>query len=1178
MNSSRCLRFAAAFVLLAASLVAETSLMRALHENLLTPNTAAHPLGENVRGYTFTQGSSSGEYFWAKTLFSGTYRRKYGTGKDARMEVKEYKLELAARVTGQVRPDLYASVPYSQAYTPNPLFYPTVVPYADGSYPNGAALLKDYRHFAMSPGEIQETEKIRIGDRGVAFKMKYRKYRVHFVRGPVMFQVVFEVRGPAKEWFDNDDYTLPDDKANVLAEIESAHQQAYAAAIAEARQTAEIFNAWYQRNLPVKFPGPGLKGHYPLVDERSSSTQLYAALFKAEDAPPEMPIFVTDFAKDTRGNTQGIYNAIVEFRRKKTLTAADNANNLEAYRVKLSASFDLVDTSNVQQEWNTPIKSLDDAKKSYQQHLEKLDYGAKFYRGYFARNLASEPGQLIKLGLDKDATIDRTPLSLDGADEAAKGLVCWHDTPTYTVIARRGNLIVEVGGRDSLNNALVECERLAQLFLRRLATLKRPPAPAEDDPDEVRFYQVALTAAPDRVWPGESSTLRLDVRDEAGKPAAGAAFKLLSDGNALAEVRTDASGSATYVFKATGVYANTVSAESRSGKASVTINKGGMEITTAPSNGNAFGDGKTPLEFQVTLRDPRGQPVAGVNVTVTEPGNESGIRGQLSLAGGEPTTGKIEGTTDRDGRLRLRYLAPRLDAKEVKWERAHVVFATTATKSVPQLTERRDFFIVAGNEFVVTLAKPGFATNPVPLRLRTRNGQVRARFVTEPGVFPIGNAEVVVAGLDGKPVGRGMTDLNGAVELAFATDPLSGASQTEDIKEPIAVPLAPELLDRQQRAKPHLDRLKAQAFSTAAHERFWADLPKTLAAAPMAGRSLLAKKTRTADYWYNSATRLAFLALFVSELNERHVESRTWFLESFKQGIEALGTATALNDTLKEKAKETLGAGAKTEVWQQWNETALKKFIDGLMAQMKKALENLPDEIKELPDLKAGVEYAQKAVDWHEDPTKATGAGIDQGSEWLTEKLQSKVTDAVTTPWKKYVQKVLDESVALALANELPNQDWAPAEAQAKELFVAAEKQHNDLNLATCDQELYRLWAGLAKDTVGKGVAMYYGTVRQYTKGLTLAQVKELREGMTAEKLKELVGDPKEFFEKLQESMKGNADLVDRVASVFDTAYMTYRGYNWLSDAHRTHYTLEQIRRSLAPSPREGTAAGKSSP
>jgi hypothetical protein len=185
-------------------------------------------------------------------------------------------------------------------------------------------------------------------------------------------------------------------------------------------------------------------------------------------------------------------------------------------------------------------------------------------------------------------------------------------------------------------------------------------------------------------------------------------------------------------------------------------------------------------------------------------------------------------------------------------------------------------------------------------------------------------------------------------------------------------------------------------------------------------------------------------------------------------------------------------------------------------------------------------------------------------------KLTESVEQAVAGPWKTYLQTLLADSSARAIAGALPTNDWAPGEAQAKEWFVSFEKQHNDLNLATCDQELYRLWAGLAKDTVGKGVAIYFDTVKGVAKNLSATTLKALWNEMSVEKIKDLVGgDPKEFFEGLQESMKKSTDLVDRVASVFDSGYQAYRGYNWLSDAHRTQYTMELIRRSLVPKPGE---------
>ena len=1150
---------------------AEPNLTRVLHENLLTRAAAVHNRGDNIRGFVFSEGN-----VWLKPYSAGTYRQWYADGTEKKIVIETYKLEIEAVVEGRIRPDLYASQSLTGRFVPNPLFYLACVPYSNGAYPNASAFLKNYQNFSMSPSDVEKAESARIGDKGMKLTMKHGTYRYHIIRGPVVFELEFGVRGPSKEMIANHSTMMPDDQANLLAEIEGAHRMAEADLQAEAEFTTNAFSTWYDRPLAGEantqtLTGPGIKGHFPWIESGGKGVALYSGLLTAADAPPEMPVFDREFAEGTRGATQALGGAVVEFRRKPVLTKTDDANNLEAYRVSVSTSIDLGSNADLKADWNTPIKSVELAKKSFQSRLSAMDYGVKFFNGYFQRSGSGEKNIVEVRGLDKDSTRDKVAISLAGADEAYKGLVCWHDTPTFSVVARKGNLIVEVSGRDSLNNAMVECERLAGLFVRRLATLKRPPPPTEVDEGELRFYQVALTATPDCVWPDETSNLRLEVRDESGKPAANVTFPLLADGKPVTELRTDSTGSATYAFKAAGIYANTVTAESRSGKASTVIFKGGMEISTTPSSGNAFGDGKTPLGFRVALRDPRGKAIASVKITMTEPSGERGIHGQLSTAGeGERVTGTVSGKTDRDGVLRFEYLAPRLDAQEVKWERASLRFDAEAGQGVPKLSERRDFYIVAGADLNIVVNKPGFAANPVPLRIRAKNGQVRGHLVSDPGAFPIAGAEVVVASLDGKPFGRATADAKGAFDVTFVTDPLSASNAIEDVAEPIAVPLAPDLLDRQQHAQPHLDRLRSHGYDVAAHDRFWKELPKNLAAAPVAGRSLL-KKGLTADYWYYSATRLAFMALFASELNERHVESRAWFMESFKQGIEALGTATEMNDKLKEKAKDVLGEGCKTELWQNWSQTALKKFVDGLMAQIKKALEQLPDEIKSLPEIKTYAENAQTALDWYEDPGEQA---VDKGSAWLVAKLTESVEKAVVGPWKTYLQKLLTESVARAVAGDLPNQDWAPAEAQCRELFVSFEKQHYDLNIATCDQELYRLWFGLAKDTVGKGVAIYFGTVKSVVKNLNTTTLKSLWSEMSVEKIKDIVGgDPKEFFEGLQDSMKKNTDMVDRVASVFDSGYQAYRGYNWLSDAYRTHYTLELIRRSLVPSPGEALRA-----
>jgi hypothetical protein len=529
--------------------LAEPNLARVLHENVLTLNTSAHAVGDTLRGYTFSKIEPGSSYYWSKPFSKGSYRRTSGTGKEARITAEKYELEFVATAAANLRPDLN-------------YHYSELLPYDNGAFPGADALLKDNRQLQLPSDPAIAIEKVHVGDKGLALKLDHRKYRAYFVRGPVLFQLDCEVRGPTKELIAGDSSIVPEDKANLLAEIENAHQQAYAAMIDEARQTAEIFDAWYRRRLTLAFPGPGIKGLYPLWSNGGQGNPFLSNLLKAADAPPDMPVLVTDFAKDGRGGTGALGPAVAEFRRKPTLTRSDDANNLEAYRISVSSIFNIgypMGLSNLKEVWDAPIACVDEAKQTFQGSLKHLDDGAAFYRGtYFSQRVAREKGVLSSLGLDRDPTVDRVALSLAGADEAAKGLTYWHDTPTYEVVARRGNLIIVVSGRDSLNNAMAECERLAQLFLNRIATLKPPPAPAADDPDELRFYRVSLTAAPDRVWPEETSQLRLQVRDESGGPAANVVFKLFVDSKPITELRTDASGIAAYTVTAVGVNANKI--------------------------------------------------------------------------------------------------------------------------------------------------------------------------------------------------------------------------------------------------------------------------------------------------------------------------------------------------------------------------------------------------------------------------------------------------------------------------------------------------------------------------------------------------------------------------------------------------------------------------------------------
>ena len=241
-------------------------------------------------------------------------------------------------------------------------------------------------------------------------------------------------------------------------------------------------------------------------------------------------------------------------------------------------------------------------------------------------------------------------------------------------------------------------------------------------------------------------------------------------------------------------------------------------------------------------------------------------------------------------------------------------------------------------------------------------------------------------------------------------------------------------------------------------------------------------------------------------------------------------------------AAEKLGEHYLPESWKKLQRQILLKLAMKVMAQVKLGFESVKALGIEL-DMPS-LETTEALLDLALEHRKTV---LDLGVGYVQDYVVAAVKDTLT-PWFHQRNQALLTAALERLAKGDAPRDETGFE-RAKQLFTTYEAQHNALNLAHLDKDLYRLDAKLVLDTVAKGALLYVG-------------VKEILSPATWLKLKRL--DLKSLND-IQKKIVEQAELTDKVGQALDTAFDSYQGYRWIADALSAGRTLEQVTKALLP-------------
>jgi adhesin/invasin len=170
---------------------------------------------------------------------------------------------------------------------------------------------------------------------------------------------------------------------------------------------------------------------------------------------------------------------------------------------------------------------------------------------------------------------------------------------------------------------------------------------------DVSGARSTVSANPDQIAVGGSSTITVTARDAGGNPISGATVVLSATGNGNNLTQpsgaTDASGVATGTFSSTGTGPHTITARINgtavSDNSVVTVSAGPVSPSqsTVDANPPSIGAGGSST-ITVTARDGAGNPIAGATVQLAADGSGNSINQPGSTNGSGVTTGTFSST------------------------------------------------------------------------------------------------------------------------------------------------------------------------------------------------------------------------------------------------------------------------------------------------------------------------------------------------------------------------------------------------------------------------------------------------------------------------------------------------------------------------------------------------------
>ena len=643
---------------------------------------------------------------------------------------------------------------------------------------------------------------------------------------------------------------------------------------------------------------------------------------------------------------------------------------------------------------------------------------------------------------------------------------------------------------------------------KKPATVKRPAiAKPKGTPG------LTLTATPAELWADGKSTskLKLVAHGPNGAPIRGA-FSIRVANGKCSHIKfiTDAQGIGSAVYTApTSPGEDTISVNGADGsKTSLSIRLGGIKITPKDASQPAlFADGKTTMEFVVICGSPSFKPLAGTKVRIAADESELPARGVLSAQ---------SVTVGFDGKARFTYQAPDIYSTKTDLRRANAYVTAVANLGNPPKPIKSVYRIpiYTGQVYYLHVAKTGFeAVSKFKIPAPNRNGVLTGSVVCDAGkTRPVGYASLSLSDSKGKSLGKASTDDDGQFRLEFVGDKMSSAGQSVELSEPVKLEIDPDVSRLLKQWKADLEALKMSKYDVDSLKDFADDLPKNLAGS----RAQCPDPMGSTEYLTYNAIRLAYMCKYIKLLDERQTESSEWFVDSMKNIISVMADFGAVSDTLEKAAKTKLKKKFSAKAWSNFEDSVLREFLNILYQQLQKGVDTAKTMGYETDSLDAFKKFGAEA---------AAKKGIDKLSEGLQAGFKSGV--------HKSSQQVLTQIGGRAVRGQLGSSAPSDATAQAKQLFTEYEKEHNQLNIAHLNRELYRLDAKFFTDTVIKGPFIYLKMKDLVMNPDIVANINELDTAT---------------IEKIQDEFIGGGDTVSKVFSACDAVFQGYQGYNWMVD------------------------------
>jgi hypothetical protein len=700
---------------------------------------------------------------------------------------------------------------------------------------------------------------------------------------------------------------------------------------------------------------------------------------------------------------------------------------------------------------------------------------------------------------------------------------------------------------------------VAAIVLQKILASGQADKPAENT-DAI----LTLTASVTQLWAdgAAQSALRLSARTLDGRPLA-AEFALETEGGgklSADKATTGPDGTVTLTYTAsTRPGEATVMASGRGSFAVAKINEGGLVLQ--PADARSFGalaDGKSSVSLIAVCTDPTGQPVKDLAVRFSA--NEQAL----------PVTGRLEpasATTDENGRARVTYTAPQLGL-ESGIRLADVT--VTATAAIPgtarELRSAASLHVYAGEVAYVEASKPGYAAGVrFPVQIPQRNATVKGVLASggpDSERTPVAFAKVRLVDPAGHASAEVVTAPDGSFTARLVGDPTSGQEGSVELREPLLLPLDPDLANRLGEARAALKQLAATGHEVRDAAGYLARWPAQLAASQPGH----ADPAHSTEYAVNVLPRVAWMCLYTRLIADRQMESTVWFMESVEPAIQQLSELLGAIDALEKAAKDKLGEHFDAKVWRNLKQTVAGRFLRQLNVwhyrhtrPLRKAYKDLekvgdatgnedPAGVRDLLQLLAAPKEA--ATDKLQELS-----GTDDVAGKFRVGLKAAITrllrDNMDTAMRTARERVLADGATRATRGEVTVAPPEGAAARALELFTTFEKEHQALNIANLDRELYRLDASLFMNTVVKGVFLYQNLAGLFTPE-GLASIRALdREKLTG----------------FQESASSATSTVDTAAATLDSAFGAYKGLAWLDDLNRASELHPQLDGILLPPP-----------